>query len=216
MRTFGAVLLGCAALALAACATGSEELGDGAKAAGAGGEGGGSATTTTTTTSSSSGAGGGGGAGEGGGGQGGGGGGGEACDHGSPVCASAGTLPEVRGDEGNDFSSATGETSAFFHVYVSESVSDPFDYPQLSYTAQLVSPPGVDYDLYVYTGNDGGPNCQATPVKGVTSGSAKVVTDTWGDSPGSEDGTWITVEVRYVSGSACDAWSLTVFGHTDP
>jgi len=226
VRTISALFFaGCAAWALAACATGTTDLpagGDAQQGSGSGGGGGAGGTSGATTTSSTSGAGGGG---DGGGDQGGGGQGGspsEGCDYTAPQpCSGAQVLPEVRGDEGNDVQSAGGTTSKWLHVYVSESVSDPFDHPDLSYTAELTSPAGMDYDLYVYTGNDQAPNCQAQGVKGVLNPATgkELVSATWGDSLGDEDGTWITVEVRYVSGDVCaagDAWALSFRGHTNP
>jgi hypothetical protein len=204
-----------AALALIACANGSE-LAPGFEQTGEGGAGEGGTGGAITTSSSSTGAGGAGGeGGEGGAGQGGGG----TCEFDAPKpCTTGDVLVQIRGDAGNDLSTANGITSRWFHIYVSESVSDPLNFPQLSYTATLSSPPGMDYDLYVYTGDDQGPNCQDTPVKGT--GNPETVTNTWGDTIAVEDGTWLALEVRYVSGSACDPqdddWTLAIEGHTDP
>jgi hypothetical protein len=90
-------------------------------------------------------------------------------------------------------------------------------YPQLSYTASLVSPQGMDYDLYVYSGNSAAPDCGATSEK--ATGNPEQVSATWGDTIGTEDGTWLALEIRYVSGDACGPeanWTLTVAGHTNP
>jgi hypothetical protein len=210
-------LFAAAALGLLACATGSDLEPGFEQQPGVGGSGdGGAGAATSSTTSSTSSGGGEGGAGEGG--AGGGQGGGGPCDFTAPKsCSIADALPEIKGDDGNDLRTASGTTSRWFHIYVSESVSSPVTFPQLSYTATLSSPPGMDYDLYVYTGDDQGPNCLATPVKGT--GNPESVTDTWGDSIAAEDGTWLALEVRYVSGSDCgpgDTWTLEIEGHTDP
>jgi len=47
-------------------------------------------------------------------------------------------------------------------------------------------------------------------------GTPQTVTNTWGDTLGVDDSTWITLEVRHLSGEACgasDQWTLTVAGH---
>jgi hypothetical protein len=112
---------------------------------------------------------------------------------------------------------ATGNTSAWFDVEVMEAVSSLLSYPQLSYTVTLVSPPGTLYGLFVYPGTGSGPSCFAQAKHG--SGNPATVSDTWSDTPVVDDSTWITVEVRYLSGGACgpsDLWTLTVAGHTNP
>jgi hypothetical protein len=94
-------------------------------------------------------------------------------------------------------------------------VSSLFDYPDLSYTATLQSPAGTSYGLFVYTGDGSGPTCFASAQQGT--GNPAKVSDSWGDTPVLDDGTWLTVEVRYLSGNACgpsDKWTLTVKGHT--
>jgi hypothetical protein len=94
-------------------------------------------------------------------------------------------------------------------------VSSLFSYPGLSYTATLTSPPGTSYGLFVYTGDSSGPTCFASVKQGT--GNPAVVHDSWGDTPAIDDTTWITIEVRYLSGSACgpsDDWTLTVEGNT--
>ena len=78
------------------------------------------------------------------------------------------------------------------------------------------SPADMDYDLWVYNGDNSSTNCSATPVQG--QGTPETVTASWGDvgGPGT-DGRWLSIEVRYVSGDYCDAghqWSLTVTGNT--
>jgi hypothetical protein len=189
--------------------TGFDEVGGG----GVGGDGGAGSTTSTTsahsssssgpttsasTTSSSSTTGGG------------------ACDTEAPdQCASAEDLGEVRGDDGNDIVVESGNTSKWYKVRITESVSSPISFPQLSYRVSLESPPGMNYDLYVYPGDTMGVDCSVSPQQG--SGDPESVSATWGDSLNSEDGTYFTFEVRYVDGVDCDAdWTFTVEGHTNP
>jgi len=192
--------------------------------------GGGSGTTTTTTTKGGHGgspAHGGGGAGATGGGahggtggaggqgnDGGQGGEGGSCNFSSPnTCMTAELLATVAGDDGSDVSMAQGVGSKWFQIFVEESVSSIIDYPPLSFTATLQSPPGASYDLYVYFGDNGGTDCNAAPLHG--GGSPQTVQTTWDDNMGIDDGTWLAVEVRYVSGANClSLWTLSIQGNT--
>jgi len=214
----------CAALA-AACARGSAET--------SGYEtlpGGGTPSTTTTTTTGGHGgepAHGGGGAGARGGGghggdggqggqgnQGGHGGEGGSCNFSAPnTCLTGEVLSTIAGDDGNDVSMAQGVGSKWLKIFVEESVSSLIDYPPLSFTATLQSPGGATYGLYVYVGDDGGIDCNATPLVG--GGSPPSVHSEWSDTPAVDDGTWLAVEVRYLSGSNCQSlWTLTIQGNT--
>ncbi len=212
----------------AACAQGSdiesgfEEIGGG----GVGGEGGepgqttsatsGSSTSTTSTSSTSTSTSSTSTSGAGGSGAGGSGSGGAPCDFGSPnQCAGAQELTQIDGDQGSDLRTATGHTSKWFKIFVAEGVSSLISYPQLSYTATLESPAATNYDLYVYPGGSGSVDCGASPLHGA--GSPEQVSQTWGDSIGSDDGTWFAIEVRHVDGDDCSSdWTLSFEGHTNP
>ena len=143
--------------------------------------------------------------------------GGVVCDY-EPLntCPSSDTLSAVDGDQNNDTRTIKGTASHWFKVLVNEAVSSPINYPQLSYTATLTTPPGMDFDLFVYDGSFSTPSCSGSPKH--ASGNPESVTDTWGDSFASEDTRWLTLEVRYISGEMCpsDPWTLTVKGHTIP
>jgi hypothetical protein len=86
-----------------------------------------------------------------------------------------------------------------------------------SYTATLVSPPGMPFDLYAYTGDANAPDCLAPAVLG--SGNPETVSGSWPDVAIQDDSRWITLEVRSFSGQPCTPsamWTLTVVGHTAP
>jgi hypothetical protein len=85
----------------------------------------------------------------------------------------------------------------------------------LSYRVELVSPPEMNFDLYVYKGTHLDSDCSAQGVKGT--GNPEQVSDSWGDTIGDDDGYWYIIEVRYVSGTVCgdDAtWTLSITGNT--
>lgn len=214
-RVWTGLGLGCA-LMLMACAEGSEletGLGSGGGSSGAGGHAASSSSSSSGASSSGSG-------GEGGsmGGTGGMGGGGPACDFTAPDdCLGAELLPEINGDKDNDMRMASGNTSKWFVIFVKEGVSSIIDYPALSFTATLQSPGKMDYDLFLYTGDFTNPDCAAAPEKAL--GLPESISKKWGDTLGTDDGTWYVLEVRYISGDACgnsDLWTLNVTGHTLP
>ena len=88
---------------------------------------------------------------------------------------------------------------------------------QLSYTATLVSPPGMLFQLFAYTGDATQLNCLADAE--VAFGDPPSISLTWPDDYGSDDSTWFSLEVRYIDGELCNPapqWTLTVKGHTSP
>jgi hypothetical protein len=182
--------------------SGDATTGDGSTTSGSGGAGGtgagGDPSTSSTTSSSSSSSTG-----------------GSNCDYGSPnICSGSETMSAIAGDKGNDTRIVKGTTSKWFKVQVNEAVSSIISFPQLSYTATLATPAGMDFDLFEYDGTTSTPSCAGNPKH--AQGNPESVSDVWGDTLNSDDTRWITLEVRYISGEVCPAnqWMLTVQGHT--
>jgi hypothetical protein len=209
------MLLVCGAAALAACGSGPEVAatfsspdgenpgsgGAGAAAPGAASSsaGGGSSTSSSASSSSSSSSAGAGGAG--------------GCDHSSTkTCVTAVELPSFPGDEDGDARTVKGTKAAWFKVLVTEGSSFSND---LSYTATLISPPGLVFQLFAFNGDGAMPNCLGEALVAV--GNPPSVSSKWPDNSGPDDQRWITFEVRYISGEVCDPapeWTLSVKGHT--
>jgi hypothetical protein len=85
-----------------------------------------------------------------------------------------------------------------------------------SYTATLVSPPGMIFRLFAYTGDSMMTNCLGAAIQGT--GMPPSVSAQWPDDLGG-DSKWISLEVRYESGQQCSPapkWTLTVKGNTNP
>jgi len=151
------------------------------------------------------------------GGSGGEGGGGEAisCD---PInsCYAATGMGTVRGDKGSDSLYREGTTSQWFTVWVTEA-DDNILPEDMSVTAKLVSPPGTNFDLYLYRQNAacGSPSGQSNNF--LTEDSVRLK---WSDGDvvanGKDDSETIMVEVRWVSGTCAKnaTWTLTVTGNT--
>lgn len=142
------------------------------------------------------------------------------CTYASPnQCSTATVLSAISGDK-NSSASYTAQTSQWLKIHVKEDVGSIFP-EDLSYTVTLTSPPGMDYDVYVHHGPKGGStDCNAAPTKGSGNGGSKSVYKKWKDEQGfggKDDSVWLSIEVRYVSGSECGAaaeWTLVVQGHT--
>ena len=167
----------------------------------------GSASSSSSSSTSTTGAGGGG-----AGGGGGTGGSEPLCDYDAPnTCTAATEIEAIDGDTGSDVRTLSGITSKWFKLRINEGSNLIND---LSYVVTLKSPPGMDFDLYEYVGDGAATNCLGNAIHAM--GDPESVSDAWSDSIGTDNGRWISLEVRYISGSACGAdakWTLTAEGH---
>jgi hypothetical protein len=122
-------------------------------------------------------------------------------------------LTSIDGDAGSDTRTVSGTTSAWFKVFVNDVTNFASNE---SYTATLVSPPGMVFRLFAYTGDGMMTKCLGTAIPGV--GMPLTVSAQWSDGLG-DDSRWISLEVRYESGQECNPapkWTLTVKGNTNP
>lgn len=97
--------------------------------------------------------------------------------------------------------SVSGVRSQWFRVSINECSACP---AALNARIRLVSPPGVDYDLFTYSAC-GRLVASSRAVAGVTD----EITVTGGGSLGS-DSADVIIEVRWFSGASCMPWTLTV------
>jgi hypothetical protein len=79
-------------------------------------------------------------------------------------------------------------------------------------TLSLWSPPGVDFDLYVYCVSCGGALAGSSTVRGTT-GHFDVVNVRRNDTA-ADDSLDLMVEIRHASSAFCADWTLTVDGNT--
>ncbi|HVJ91569.1 MAG TPA: hypothetical protein VM580_17320 [Labilithrix sp.] len=133
-------------------------------------------------------------------------------------CSGATSLGSVSGDTGSATRTAQGSTSQWFTVRVTEDDNVVFGFP-LSLAATLVSPPGTNFDLYVYVPSSDTLECSAVSYQSTATGSTDSVAAMFGElgllSNGADDSRTVTVEVRHVSGS-CDSnkkWTLSLAGN---
>jgi hypothetical protein len=94
-------------------------------------------------------------------------------------------------------------------------ITESNDFPvYLSAQIVLYSPPGVDYDLYVYCQSCGGALIGSSALGGLT-GHYDVVYVYNDDDWGTDDEIDVYVEVRYWSSDRCAWWELDVYGNVD-
>jgi hypothetical protein len=128
----------------------------------------------------------------------------------------------MNGDTVGSPVTASGATSKWLALTVVEGDQGVLGIP-MTVSAVLTSPPGENYDLFLYIDDKGTPStraCGPTPQASSTNTAGDdSVTHTWGEGTtvaNSQDDTRIvTLEVRHVSGPCTPgaAWSLTVKGH---
>ena len=134
------------------------------------------------------------------------------------TCMGATDLGMVSGDQGADVKSSQGTGSKWFTVRVTEDDNSAFG-AKLWMKATLTSPPGSNYDLYVYVPGSDTRECSAVTKSSTTSATTDTAGVEFGEggtfSNGSSDDRTVTVEVRHVSGtcSATDQWTLTINGN---
>ncbi len=120
----------------------------------------------------------------------------------------------IVGDAGLDTTvTYSGFTSRWFRLTATESLPGNTGPSKecLQYLTQLVSPAGMNFDLYLYFNPCGaGPSASATNGPGLTDGLYTGSCDS-----ASDDTFDAWMEVRYVSGNLCGSWSLQVERTTD-
>ena len=147
--------------------------------------------------------------------------GGVPCDSPDACGAGAKSIGTVAGDSSSNPVSATGTTSQWLTLDVTENDSGVFGVP-MNLSVTLTSPAGENFDLYLYrAGNASAIEC--TKVAGSSanpSGQADTVAISWGEmgtfSNGSDDSAHVSIEVRSAPGNTCDpsaSWSLTARGN---
>ena len=133
-------------------------------------------------------------------------------------CPTATALPQVSADTGNDVRTTQGTTSQWVQVLATEDNGNWFGH-DLRIKATLASPPGTNFDLYLYQGPDApGLACGLSPkATSVLAIGTDTVADLWSDNANHDDAKIVTFEVRHVSGACAPGaqWTLTVTGDTN-
>lgn len=135
------------------------------------------------------------------------------------TCQSAGSLGSVSGDQGSPGLDGSGAQPDWLTFRVTED-DDSIDGAGMSFTVTLTSPPGADFDLYVYRGVEGGgTGCGGFMQSSTNGGGIDEVTMNWGEgllANGVDDSAWVAVEVVAKNDMCAPPaqWMLTVDGNT--
>jgi len=127
----------------------------------------------------------------------------------NPICTDGPVnLGSVNGDTSSEVLNHSWYNEEWLYFTINEdSGGDEY----LSADIDLISPTGVNFDLYVYCVSCGGSLAGfSTNASGVTD----TVTVRRDDSFGSDDSFEVIVEVRHYSSTDCANWTLTVQGNT--
>jgi hypothetical protein len=129
----------------------------------------------------------------------------------SPACGTPFYVGAVTGDSG-----ASSITDSWFdeewdRVRFTEN-DDGIDY--VKGRISLYSPPGVDFDLYVYCVSCGGTLIGSSALGGLTGHTDTVDVSNDDDWPGWDDSFDVIVEIRYWTSNRCAYWTLTATGDT--
>lgn len=129
----------------------------------------------------------------------------------NPLC-SAGTfyLGSISGDTGSHTVTDSYHNEEWDRVTITE---DDDGIAYLSATIELYSPPGIDYDLYVYCFSCSGGLAGTSTVHGL-SGHYDAVEVRANDDFGADDSHDIIIEVRHYQSNRCAYWDLEVEGNT--
>lgn len=127
----------------------------------------------------------------------------------NPTCAVTGSLGSVYGDVSGSSFSVSGRGEIWGSATVLEGAG-PLSTQDLHARITLQPPPDANYDLYVTCAS-----CSPTPLGSSQPGSNLETIDVGViDHTGADDAFPITIEVRWIGGLGCGAWTLTVTGDT--
>jgi hypothetical protein len=131
------------------------------------------------------------------------------------ACNGARALGMASGDSNNDQISASGSTSEWLSVRITEDAT----FGDLKAKITLVSPTGANFDLHVYYDEFADTvKCTAPASKSSTqqAGISDSVSFLWIDALASDNSRTVSIEVRHVSGTCnpADKWTLLIQGNT--
>jgi hypothetical protein len=135
-------------------------------------------------------------------------------------CAAATELPEMDGDQGSSVETTKGTGNRFLKIKVKEGNSDLFASPAIKVRVTLTSPPGANFDLFLYRGPDFGSSsnpshdCVTVATSSTAASGPDVASLQWPDQRANSDTRWITIEVRSAD-PVCPTgeWTVTVEGN---
>jgi hypothetical protein len=134
----------------------------------------------------------------------------EAARNTNPDCVGHTYLGTVSGDTGGGLILDDGFAEAWDRFTLSE---DDNGTVYLSASIQLFSPPGVDFDLFVYCLACGGTLAGSSSTHSL-SGHTETVPVRAEDDFGASDTHDLLIEIRYFQSNSCSEWQLSITGNT--
>jgi hypothetical protein len=144
---------------------------------------------------------------------------GVACDT-NVTCAGALTLAAISGDVGTGKQTAQGYQSAWYKLRLTEDEHGIFG-RNLSVQVKLTSPPGNDFDVFLYLNQDSDVTQECSVQFGDRSSAGPVdsIHAEWGEggglASGGDDARTASIEIRHIAGvcSVAQVWQLEVEGN---
>lgn len=132
------------------------------------------------------------------------------------TCEAAEDLGKMDGDQGAATAQATGTSSKWFKIYLVEA---SWSTVSMKIKAQLTSPPGVNFDLFLYAPKSGSKTeqeCKTVKIASEEPAGIDTVSSEFNDGLTSDESRFVTLEVRHVSGTCSEhaPWSLAISGNT--
>ncbi len=137
------------------------------------------------------------------------------------TCLAAADVGKISGDTSKyPTVTATDFTSKWMLINVSEDDNNPLG-KNLNFHASLTSPPGANFDLFLYVNAGGSPTdraCTAVSASSTNATGDDTASLNWGEGTpanGSDDSRIVSVEVRWISGTCAPGskWTLTLTGN---
>ncbi|MBX3230711.1 MAG: hypothetical protein KIT84_00730 [Labilithrix sp.] len=141
------------------------------------------------------------------------------------TCASPKNLTAIGGDDGSESRTETGADSKWFTIRVEERITGLGGFLlggiEMKLKATLTSPPGKNFDLFVYRPDNDVKECSNVRKSSESATDPDVVQIRWGETNGADpngvrDDRTVTIEVREVGGTVCDPnakWTLKIEGN---
>lgn len=126
----------------------------------------------------------------------------------NPACGTNVFLGSVSGDTASASLMTNGLGEKWVRARIAENNSG-ITTVNLTGTITLVSPPGMDYDLYVYC-----LSCGGTLAGSSASSGTDVVEVRRNDTLGTDESFDVLIEVRFSNGNSPANWNLTIAGNT--
>lgn len=136
------------------------------------------------------------------------------CAPATNTCLNAIDLGAIRADEGGDVATRSGAATTWFKLRATEGDTGGPGGKRMKIRATVTSPAGANFDVFVHLAGDGSStNCTTPTSSSTTAVATEQAQVEWGETSlfnGDEDDRWVTIEVRWVSGTCAASSNFTL------